>query len=183
MTRRPVIHCVTNDVTSGRVADVLAAAGAAPILAASEAEVAEVAARADAVVLNCGTPSPERMRALCAAGVTARERGIPTLLDPVGCGASAWRTGQIRELAAAVRPAIIRGGAAEIASLADLVTTAELRGVSSIGGDEIALARDAAVRLGAVVVVGSAISDGSPRGSARDRCADPRPRRRSRRCP
>jgi len=161
MTRRPVIHCVTNDVTSGRVADVLAAAGAAPILAASEAEVAEVAARADAVVLNCGTPSPERMRALCAAGVTARERGIPTLLDPVGCGASAWRTGQIRELAAAVRPAIIRGGAAEIASLADLVTTAELRGVSSIGGDEIALARDAAVRLGAVVVVGSAISDGS----------------------
>jgi len=159
--RRAVIHCLTNDVTVGRVADVLAAAGAAPIMATALAEVAEVAARADAVVLNCGTPSPERLRALCAAGAAALDRGIPVVLDPVGCGASVWRTGQIRELAAAVRPPVIRGGAAEVAALADLVSTALLRGVSSSGGDAVTLAHDAALRLGAIVIVGSAISDGS----------------------
>ncbi len=49
---RPVIHCVTNGVTAGRVADALAAAGAAPIMASAEAEVAASAAGANAVVLG-----------------------------------------------------------------------------------------------------------------------------------
>lgn len=156
-----MVHCLTNDVTIGRVADVLAAAGAAPIMASAEDEVAEIAARADAVVLNGGTPSVARLRALRAAGVAAREHGIPVVLDPVGCGASAWRTGQLRDLLATVRPQIIRGGAAEIAALIDLASGAELQGVASIGGDEGALARQAALRTGAVVIVGAAISDGS----------------------
>jgi len=161
VTRRLVIHCLTNDVTVGRVADVLAAAGAAPIMASAEVEVGEIASRADAVILNCGTPGPERFRALCAAGLVARDRGIPLVLDPVGCGVSVWRTDQIRALVAAVRPAVIRGGAAEVAALARLASSAELQGVSSSGGDAVTLAHDAAVRLGAVVVVGSEISDGS----------------------
>lgn len=154
----PVVHCVTNDVTVGRVADAIAAAGGHAIMASSGAEVAEIAARADAVVLNCGTPGPERMRALCSAGTAAAAAGIPIVLDPVGCGASAWRTAQIRALAAAIRATIVRGGVAEVASLADLPTDATLRGVSSVGGDEDAVARGAAERLGTTVVVGRVIA-------------------------
>lgn len=161
MSTRPVIHCLTNDVTVGRVADVLAAAGAAPIMASAEAEVAEVASGADALVLNCGTPSEDRLRSLRAAGAAALVRGIPIVLDPVGCGASRWRTAELRELARAVRPSIVRGGAAEVAALAGIPSAARLRGVSSSGGDAAALARDAAVRLEAIVVVGPAIADGS----------------------
>ncbi|GAC1699509.1 MAG: hydroxyethylthiazole kinase [Candidatus Limnocylindrales bacterium] len=161
MTRRPVIHCLTNEVTIGRVADVLAAAGAAPIMASAAEEVAEIAARADAVILNCGTPDPARLRVLCLAGAAARESGIPVVLDPVGCGASVWRTERIRGLVATVRPTIVRGGAAEIAALTGLASDAELQGVSSQGGDAVALAQAAANRLSAVVIVGAAISDGS----------------------
>jgi len=157
---RPVIHCITNGVTAGRVADALAAAGAAPIMAAAEGEVAAIAARADAVVLNCGTPDAERFRVLCVAGAAARASGIAVVLDPVGCGASEWRTLAIRELATAMRPGVIRGGAAEIAVLADLPTDARLRGVHSIGGDAVVLARDAARSLGSVVVIGDTVSDG-----------------------
>jgi len=157
---RPVIHCLTNSVTAGRVADALAAAGAAPIMASSEAEVAEVAAHAAAVVLNCGTPDPERVRALCVAGAAARAAGVPIVLDPVGCGASAWRTASIRAICAAAQPDIVRGSAAEVASLAELASDARLEGVSSSGGDEAALAAGAAGRFGAVVMVGATISDG-----------------------
>ncbi len=157
----PVVHCVTNDVTVGRVADAIAAAGGHPIMASSEAEVAEIAPRADAVVLNCGTPSPERMRALCAAGAAAVAAGVPTVLDPVGCGASTWRTAQVRALATAVRATVIRGGAAEVAALADLPTDATLYGVHSTGGQEDAVARAAAERLSTVAVVGRAIAEGA----------------------
>ena len=156
---RPVIHCLTNHVTAGRVADAIAAAGGAPIMAASEAEAAAVAANADAVVLNCGTPDPERVRALCAAGAGALAAHVPIVLDPVGCGVSDWRTASIRGLAAAVHADVVRGGVAEIAALLELPTDARLRGVGSTGGDEAAIARAAASRLDTVVVVGGIICD------------------------
>lgn len=156
----PVIHYLANDVTAGRVADAIAAAGGRPIMSTADEEVAEIASRADAVVLSGGTPSAARLRALCAAGLAARAAGIPVVLDPVGCGASAWRTRSFQELAAGVRPTVIRGGAAEIAALAGIGTAARLRGVASSGGDDAAVARAAAERLGGTVVVGRALSDG-----------------------
>ncbi len=61
--RRPLVHCITNDVTVGRVADALAALGALPVMASAEEEAAEMAEQAQALLLNLGTPRAERWRA------------------------------------------------------------------------------------------------------------------------
>lgn len=158
---RPVVHCITNAVTAARVADALAAAGADPILASGPEEVATIAAAADAVVLNCGTPSNERFAALGAAAAAARAAGRPLVLDPVGCGASPWRTAAIRALAAATPGAVVRGNAAEIAALAGRAGPA-LGGVRSLaaGPAELqALARAAHARFGGAVLVTGAGTD------------------------
>ena len=151
----PVIHCITNTVTATRVADALVALGAEPIFAGAPDEVADIAARADGLVLNCGTPSAERFAALRAAGLAACGAARPIVLDPVGCGASAWRTRHIRDLASETAPTIVRGNVAEVAALAALAGGPVLRGVRSDAAgpaDLVRVATAASVGLRAVVL-------------------------------
>ncbi len=168
--RRPMVHCITNDVTVGRVADAIAAIGALPVMASAPEEAADMAAQAQAVVLNLGTPSGPRWLAASAAGAGARDAGVPVVLDPVGCGATPWRTRQARDLHAAVQPDIVRGNPPEIAALADLPAGGwVLRGVAAheTGAGDVAqlaqLAKEASRVLGSVAVVtgpSDAVSDG-----------------------
>jgi hydroxyethylthiazole kinase len=51
------------------------------------------------------------------AGRQARQRGIPVVLDPVGSGATEYRTATARRLLEQVGPTIVRGNASEIRSL------------------------------------------------------------------
>lgn len=165
----PIIHCITNTVTATRVADALAAMGAEPILASAPEEVGEVAARADALVLNCGTPSRERFAALRAAAIAAREATRPIVLDPVGCGASAWRTRNIRELAREAGPTIVRGNVAEVAALAGLAGGPALRGIRADAAGPADLARiatAASVSLQAVVLATDRGTDVAADGGA-----------------
>jgi hydroxyethylthiazole kinase len=63
-----------------------------------------------------------------AAGA-AQAHGVPIVLDPVGCGATALRTQASRSLLREARPALVRGNAAEIHALhSDAAAT---RGVDS----------------------------------------------------
>ena len=168
----PVIHCITNAVTATRVADALAALGAQPILAGAAEEVGEVAARADALVVNCGTPTGERFAALRAAAIAARTAARPIVLDPVGCGASAWRTRNIRDLAREAGPAIVRGNVAEVAALAGLAGGPALRGVRSAAAGPADLARIAAaasVSLHTVVLATDRGTDIAADGGAAER--------------
>ncbi len=168
--RRPLVHCITNDVTVGRVADAIAAIGAVPVMASAPEESADVAAQAQALVLNLGTPSGPRWLAARAAGAGARDAGVPVVLDPVGCGATPWRTRQVRDLHAAVQPDIVRGNPPEIAALAHLPAGGwVLRGVAAdeTGAGDVAqlvqLAQAASRVLGSVAVVtgpSDAVSDG-----------------------
>lgn len=135
--QRPLVHCLTNAVTIGRVADALAAVGALPVMASAAEEVVDMVAQADALVLNLGTPSAERWGAARLAGQRARAGGVPIALDPVGCGATRWRTEQVRALVAAVTPDIVRGNVPEVAALAGLPapgTGVRLRGVTADDG-------------------------------------------------
>lgn len=154
-TRRPIVHCLTNEVTAGRVADALAATGALPIMASALEEVEQIAASADALLLNCGTPTATRWRAMRAAARVAMERGVPIVLDPVGCAVSAWRLEQARELVAAARP-IVRGNVPEVAALAGIASPARPRGVTALDAtddDVERVARAAARALGMTVLV------------------------------
>jgi hydroxyethylthiazole kinase len=78
--------------------------------------------------------------------------GKPWVLDPVGCGATPYRTKAAVELAA-LRPAIIRGNASEILSLAG--QTGSGKGVDSTAkaDDAVSAATALAKRTGAVVAV------------------------------
>jgi hydroxyethylthiazole kinase len=90
---------------------------------------------------------------LRAAGRAANSAGVPVVLDPVGAGATSYRTETARRLLAEVDVAIVRGNAAEVATLAG--REAEIRGVESIGASDSAaeLARVAGQELGTVVAV------------------------------
>ena len=99
---------------------------------------------AGALVLNIGTLSPDWVEAMLLAGRAANERGVPVVLDPVGAGATRYRTDTAKLILDEVDVAVLRGNAGEVATLVG--AEAEVRGVESIagGGDPAQLAREAA---------------------------------------
>jgi hydroxyethylthiazole kinase len=115
--RAPLVHNITNYVVMNSTANALLAVGASPVMAHAEEEVEEMANLAQAVVLNIGTLSEPWVRAMVRAGVVARSRGIPLVLDPVGAGATRLRTNTARRLLEACAPTIVRGNASEIQAL------------------------------------------------------------------
>lgn len=115
--KRPLIHCISNTVTANDCANLLLAVGASPIMAQAADEMDEIAARADALVLNTGTPDRDKFDACRAAGLRANACKVPVVLDPVGAGASRWRLENITSLLAEVHPAMIRANLGEAMAL------------------------------------------------------------------
>ena len=160
---KPLVHQITNYVVMNETANATLALGALPVMAHAPQEVEEMASAAGALVLNIGTLSDPWIEAMRLAGRAANAAGVPVVLDPVGAGATAYRTATAKRLADELDLAVVRGNAAEIATLAG--RPAEIRGVESIGteGSGADLARAAAAALGCVVAVTGAIdyvSDG-----------------------
>ena len=155
--RKPLVHQITNYVVMNETANATLALGALPVMAHAREEVEEMAAAASALVLNIGTLSPPWVEAMLAAGRAANAAGVPVVLDPVGAGATSYRTEAARRLLDAVEIAVVRGNAAEVATLAG--REAEIRGVESIAASDSAaeLARAAAEELGSVVAVTGAV--------------------------
>ena len=161
--RKPLVHQITNYVVMNETANATLALGALPVMAHARDEVEEMVGLADALVLNIGTLSPHWVDAMLAAGRAANVRGIPIVLDPVGAGATAYRTGTAHRILSEVDVTVLRGNAGEVATLAG--ADAEVRGVESVGdvGDPAELARAAARQLGLVASVTGAVdhvSDG-----------------------
>lgn len=155
--RGPLVHCMTNIVVAGFTANVLLAVGASPAMVENSEESAEFAQVADAVLVNLGTLSPDKVTAMRAAVAAAARAGTPWVLDPVAVGALAYRTRFAAELLAS-GPAVIRGNPSEILSLAG-VTDSAGRGVDSTTDSSNALERAAelARREGTTVAVSGAI--------------------------
>ena len=154
--QQPLVHNITNFVVMNYNANALLALGAAPVMAHAREEVRDMAGIAQALVLNIGTLSPEWIEAMIMALQTARWRGIPVVLDPVGAGATPYRNRAVAELLAAGSPTVLRGNASEILSVAGV--EAATRGVDSAAAsdDAVQTARTLAARLGAVVCVSGA---------------------------
>ncbi len=161
--RRPLVHQITNYVVMNETANATLALGALPVMAHAPEEVAEMVAHAGALVLNIGTLSTGWVEAMLVAGWAANARGVPVVLDPVGAGATAFRTDAAKRILDQVEVTVVRGNAGEVATLVGVA--AEVRGVESVGvgagGAE--LARQAARALGVVASVTGAVdhvSDG-----------------------
>ena len=90
--RKPLVHQITNYVVMNETANATLALGALPVMAHAREEVEEMAALAGALVLNIGTLSPPWVEAMLAAGHSANAHGVPVVLDPVGAGATRYRT-------------------------------------------------------------------------------------------
>jgi hydroxyethylthiazole kinase len=150
---RPLIHQITNYVVMNETANATLALGGLPVMAHAREEVAEMATFAGALVLNIGTLSPRWVDAMLVAGRVANERGIPVVLDPVGAGATSYRTDTAKRILNDVRVTVLRGNAGEVATLVGV--EAEMRGVESIdaASDSAELARAAGRLLGVVASV------------------------------
>jgi hydroxyethylthiazole kinase len=151
--RKPLVHQITNYVVMNETANATLALGALPVMAHAREEVEEMVALASALVLNIGTLSNQWVESMLLAGQAANRRNIPVVLDPVGAGATHYRTETAKRILGEVKVAVLRGNAGEVASL--IGAKAEVRGVESIsaGDDREALARTAARTLGVVASV------------------------------
>jgi len=151
--QKPLVHQITNYVVMNETANATLALGALPVMAHAGEEVEEMARIASALVLNIGTLSRHWVDAMLLAGRTATERGIPIVLDPVGAGATTYRTETARRILAEVGVTVLRGNAGEVATLVG--AAAEVRGVESMstGIEPGELARAAARTLGVIASV------------------------------
>jgi hydroxyethylthiazole kinase len=161
--RRPLVHQITNYVVMNETANATLALGALPVMAHAPEEVEEMVGFAGALVLNIGTLSGHWVEAMLLAGKAANARGIPVVLDPVGAGATRFRTETAARILDEVNVTVLRGNAGEVATLVGV--EAEVRGVESIGagGEPADLAREAGRSLGLVAAVTGAVdhvSDG-----------------------
>lgn len=149
MKSDPFVLCLTNTVAANFTANVLLAIGAKPAMIEEPSEAAELAAVADAVLVNVGTLTPaqaEVMRAAVAvlagpvptdsAGSVPTNAGsvpmpsgsvptglagsVPWVLDPVGVQFLSYRRKFVLELIQQ-KPTLIRGNHAEIEFLAGSV--------------------------------------------------------------
>ena len=151
--RGPLVHSITNFVVMNLNANVLLAAGASPVMAHAHEEVQAMAGIAQSLVLNIGTLEPAWIESMRLALLTAAQRGIPTVLDPVGAGATAYRNASIELLLNTASPTVIRGNGSEIMSVAG--ANVQTRGVDSgaAANDALGSARALVGRTGGVVCV------------------------------
>ncbi len=126
----PVVHSITNYVVMNSTANVLLAMGASPIMAHAPEELNEIVGIASSVVINIGTLSPQWIESMTYACKLARIAGKPLVLDPVGAGATKYRTDTAVNIVKTSVPSVIRGNASEILSLSPQGGTT--RGVDSL---------------------------------------------------
>ena len=118
----PLVHSITNYVTVNDVANVLLACGGSPIMSDEPLDVEEITALCGGLNLNIGTLHEKSIEGMLRAGKKSNELGHPVLLDPVGAGASRFRTGTAIRLMREVRMAAVRGNISEIRALAGGIT-------------------------------------------------------------
>ena len=149
--RAPLVHSITNFVVMNLNANVLLAAGASPVMAHAHEEVQAMAGIAQSLVLNIGTLEPYWIESMRLALQTATQRGIPTVLDPVGAGATAYRNESIELLLGTASPTVVRGNGSEIMSVAG--ANVQTKGVdsSAASNDALGAARALVARTGGVV--------------------------------
>ncbi len=161
--KQPLIHHITNFVVMNSTANVTLAIGASPIMAHAHEEMETVARFAGALNLNIGTLTQDWIQSMLLAGKAAGRRGIPIVLDPVGSGATSFRTDAAKRILVEVPVTVIRGNASEVMSL--FSDEIRIRGVDSI--ETLDAVRDGAHRLArelkkVIVVTGAVdfITDG-----------------------
>jgi hydroxyethylthiazole kinase len=154
--KNPVIHNISNFVVMPITANLLLSLGASPIMAHAQEELAEILTLSQSLLINIGTLDENWINAIVAAQRIALQTSIPIVFDPVGAGASQYRTETAKKiLAQGVQ--VLRGNASEIMALVD--ARIKTKGVDSIQSSENALtfAAQLAKKYHCIVVVSGKI--------------------------
>lgn len=122
--KAPRVHCITNSVAQNFTANALLALGAVPSMTLSAEEIGAFVARSDALLVNLGTFDRERREATGLAVASARQNGLPWVLDPVFVDRAASRAAYARDLIF-LEPKAVRLNAAEFTALAAADPTSE----------------------------------------------------------
>lgn len=152
-SRTPLVHSITNYVVMNNTANALLAIGASPIMAHAQEEMQEMVGISNSLVLNIGTLSEPWITSMLVAGKAAKAESKPVVFDPVGVGASSFRTQTSTKILQEVGPTIIRGNPSEIMALAG--ADGQTKGVDSMHETQTAeaAARYLAEHFDCVVVV------------------------------
>lgn len=159
----PLVHHITNYVTVNDCANMTLAVGASPVMADSVHEVKDMVSIASALVINIGTLNEATATSMLVASKHANEKGIPLVLDPVGAGATPYRTQTITQLLQQANYSVIRGNLSEIKVLAGLKE--QTRGVDTVTVFDAAsdrkamqvLAKKMAQKLNATIAITGAV--------------------------
>lgn len=128
-TEKPLILNITNHVTMDFVANGLLSLGACPIMCEAEDELQDLLKIANALVINIGTLN-QAFVTLCEKALeVANKYNKPIVFDPVGSGASYYRTDTALNFLESFKIDIIRANASEISSLINDTNTT--KGVDS----------------------------------------------------
>ena len=153
----PLVHNITNYVAMNFSANALLAIGASPVMAHASEEMEQMVGIAGALVINIGTLDQLWVDVMLKAGKAMSGLAKPIIFDPVGAGATTYRTKVSWQIIEQCKPTIIRGNGSEIMALVDASVTS--KGVDSSHSSNIALgaAKFLAKKTGAVVVISGEI--------------------------
>jgi hydroxyethylthiazole kinase len=129
---RPLVCSITNNVVTNFTANILLACGASPIMSEGAAEADDLAKISDAVVLNIGTLHTRQISYLLKIGECANKYKRPVIFDPVGAGATAYRSMTSTQILQDIKISLIRGNYGEIGFLAGLKS--HVKGVDDASG-------------------------------------------------
>lgn len=161
------VHCITNYVTVNDVANMILASGASPIMADDKMEVEDITSICTSLVINIGTLNERTIESMILAGKKANELGHPVIFDPVGAGASEFRTETAQKLMREIKFSVIRGNISEIKTLCqgngttmgvdadekDAVTESNMKSVIAMAQELAASADEVIAITGAVDLV------------------------------
>ncbi|MEL7020399.1 MAG: hydroxyethylthiazole kinase [Bacteroidota bacterium] len=171
----PLVHNITNYVVMNNTANALLSIGASPVMAHAIEEVEDIVNISGALVINMGTLSEKWIESMLLAAQKAKATQTPIVFDPVGVGASAYRTQTAQRIIDAATPDVIRGNASEIMALAQSAN-ATTKGVDSTmeTEDAVEAGKMLSKQLGNTIVISGAndyiitgdkidsVSNGSP---------------------
>lgn len=137
-SQSPLVHNITNYVVMNNTANALLAVGASPVMAHAIEEVEDITSISSSLVINMGTLSKKWVDSMLLAATKAKETTTPFVFDPVGVGASKYRTDTAKKIIETATPNVIRGNASEIMAL--LGVTNATKGVDSTADTQDAVA-------------------------------------------
>ena len=155
--RSPLVHNITNYVVMNNTANALLAIGASPVMAHAVEEVKDIVSISSSLVINMGTLSEKWIESMLIAVKKAKELKKPFVFDPVGVGASKYRTETAKKIIECATPSVIRGNASEIMALAEIANTTKGVDSTAQSEDAITAAQKLSKKLNNTIVISGEI--------------------------